>query len=181
MRIPETYIRAVVDATIFATMLGLLGMLLAVLAGCGSTTDRQAKTTERVVYTLPALVFDTPAGPVTTQPAKVQVDRQELSESTEQKKIDMPDPTPLIQAVASTTPWGGILAGVVGAVTTAAAGYKALSGAAQTKRMVKAQSEYADDLERAETDADVAAVKAKHADRQKTLGIHADLQRARHA
>jgi Flp pilus assembly protein TadB len=48
------------------------------------------------------------------------------------------------------------------------------------KKMVKAQDDYAADIENAETDAEVARIKAKHAERQKALGIHEQLTRERH-
>lgn len=48
------------------------------------------------------------------------------------------------------------------------------------RQMVQAQDDYAADIEAAETDAEVAAIKQKHAARQKALGIHDKLTRERH-
>jgi hypothetical protein len=48
------------------------------------------------------------------------------------------------------------------------------------RQMIQAQDAYANDIEDAETAAEVAAIKAKHAARQKALGIHDQLTRERH-
>ncbi len=50
----------------------------------------------------------------------------------------------------------------------------------QQRKVAKAMDDYAADVEEAITDEQVAAVKEKHRRRQIALGIHADVERARH-
>lgn len=109
--------------------MGKLAIFLAVLvlAGCGTTTERNAKVEEVVTYALPAMVFDTPAGQIVSHPVRIKVHTARIESSTEEKKIDMPDPAPLMQAAASGASMGplGIAGSILGLITTTAAGYLA--------------------------------------------------------
>jgi cysteine synthase len=72
------------------------------------------------------------------------------------------------------------VAGLGAAGTTAGVGL-VMRERTTRRKMVKAQDAYAADLEEAETDEDVAAIKSKHAARQDALGIRKQLTQERHA
>ena len=71
------------------------------------------------------------------------------------------------------------IAGLAAAGTTASVGV-VMRERTRRRQLIQAQDAYARDIEQADTDADVADIKRKHAERQKALGIHEQLTRERH-
>jgi hypothetical protein len=95
---------------------------------------------------------------------------------------------PLVKAGADAIVTGGgaavdwIWQAVAGVGATGVAGAAGVVMRERTRRrqLIQAQDAYARDIEQAETDAEVAEIKRKHAERQKALGIHDQLTRERH-
>ena len=168
------------ELVLVAMFVALFGLLL-LMCGCGATRDAQSKTVEKLDTLTGPIVARTPFGDITVEPVRHQMARSERTVETSKTGIDFPEGAQMVAAVAGGTPWGGIISGIVGLGVAAFAGKKAIDAGNRTKRLVKASSEFADDLECAETDLDVAAVKAKHAAKQKALGIYDDLTKVRHA
>jgi cysteine synthase len=71
------------------------------------------------------------------------------------------------------------VAGVGAAGTTAGVGV-VMRERTRRRQLIQAQDAYASDIEQADTAAEVAEIKRKHAERQKALGIHEQLTRERH-
>lgn len=105
--------------------------ILIILAGCGSTTDRQTRTVETTRTTTAPLVIDTPFGQFTAQPTQATVQRTQQEVETTQKTIDMPDVGGAVMMAAQGTPWGGIISGVIGLGTAAFAAKKAIDNGRQ--------------------------------------------------
>lgn len=86
------------------------------------------------------------------------------------------------QAAAAGIDWISTLLGAGGAaaVATGTGVVASRRSSARRRELVKAQDAYASDLEDAETDDDVKDLKAKHAERQKALGIYDQLTKERH-
>lgn len=167
------------------------------LVGCAE--NRQVSTDAKrtlVRDTTEARQVLMPDGKVIQLTTRTKTVERETSASDEQGRVETEPPKVL-------TDFGAVAKDVVKGAATAAMGPAAgaavdwlwqgvagLATAAGTglvirerntrRKMVKAQSEYASDIEEAETDDDVKAVKQKHAARQKALGIHDKLTRERH-
>lgn len=177
----------------------LLAVLL-VLAGCAE--NRQVSTDAKRT-----LVRDTtevrqvlmPDGKVIQLTTRTKTVERETSASDEQGRVETEPPKMLTDfgavakdvvkgaATATMGPAAGAavdwlwqtVAGVGLAGSTAGVG-AVLRERTRRRQFVQAQDAYAADLEQAESDADVAEIKRKHAERQKALGIHAQLTRERH-
>ena len=91
-----------------------LAALVLILAGCGSTTDRQTQIVETQRTTTGPLVVDSPFGQFVAQPTSVTVQRTQREVETTTKTIDMPDVGGAVMMAAGGTPWGGIIASVAG-------------------------------------------------------------------
>lgn len=168
--------------------------------GCGSTTreDRSeqqdrvlVRTTEEVRQELvdgQMVELRTKTRVVEDEQTDREANRNEVVEVTAPKILDAVRPLAHMAATAVAGPGGGAavdwlwqtVAGVGAAGTTAGVGV-VLRERSRRRLMVKSQDAYANDLESAETEEDVAAVKRKHSERQKALGIHDALARERHS
>jgi hypothetical protein len=132
---------------------GWLGTVLAILClivwalfltGCGTSRDSQTKTVERLQTSTGPIIIDTPIGQFSAQPVRHEMIRSETEVSTEQTRIDAPEVGAIMSAAAGGTPFGAI-AGIVGALGAAGAGFKAL----QIKRQ---RDELVDGIERGSKD-----------------------------
>lgn len=101
------------------------------LAGCGSTTDRQTRTIETTRTTTQPIVVDTPFGQFVAQPTQATVQRTQQEVETTTKTIDMPDVGGAVMMAAQGTGWGGIISGVIGLGAAAFAGKKAIQNGRQ--------------------------------------------------
>jgi len=126
-----------------------IACLCLILAGCGSTTDRQTQIVETQRTTTAPLVIDTPFGQFTAQPAQVTIQRTQKEVETTTRTVDLPDVGSVIQPLLASTPWGGIISGVIGLGTAAFAGKKAVQNARQ-------RDELADGIESAKDHMDDA-------------------------
>jgi hypothetical protein len=136
---------------------GWLGTVLAILClivwalfltGCGTSRDSQTKTVERLTTSTGPVLIDTPIGQFAVAPIRHEMVRSETEVSTEQTRIDAPEVGAIMTAAAGGTPFGAI-AGVVGMLGAAGAGFKAL----QIKRQ---RDEIVDGIERGSKDMDDA-------------------------
>ena len=177
----------------------LLAIVL-VLTACAenrqATTDAKRTLVRETTETRQELL---PDGKVVQLTTKTKTVERETSATDEQGRVEVEPPKVLsdfgavaqagVKAAASAVmgPAGGAavdwlwqtVAGVGAAGTTAGVGL-VLRERKTRRQMVQAQDDYAADIEDAETDAEVAAIKQKHAARQKALGIHDQLTRERH-
>jgi len=128
-----------------SALAGILCLLLA-LSSCSSNRTQQTKTVEREELVAGPLVIDTPMGQVTVQPTRVMRQRTQDEVTREERRTDLPPVGAIITAAASGTPWGGILAGIVGLATTAFAGKKALDAGRQRNELIAGIERAKDDL-----------------------------------
>lgn len=113
-----------------------IGIVAALCAGCGSTTDRQTKTVERETLVTGPVVLDTPIGQMVLHPFPLQRAREQLEVEQTKQVIDLPDAGPLLQAAAGATPWGGILAGILGLGASGMIGKAALGMKRQRDELI---------------------------------------------
>ena len=147
--------------------------ILVILAGCGSTTDRQAYRTQVETLVIPSIAVDSPAGVFATQPVTIRRKVEEVSEETEKKTVDLPDAGAIIQAAAGGTPWGALISGVVGLGTAAFAAKKAVDNSRQ-------RDELADGIESAKDHMDEETwkkVRKTLSDNQSDDTVHAVTKR----
>jgi len=116
------------------------------VAGCGSTTDRQTKTVEQEQFKTSPIVIDTPAGQITVHPLVFQHVREQVEVETTKKVIDAPEILPVIQAATGGTPWGSIIGGVVLAATAAFTSKKALDAGRHRNEIISGIERAKDDL-----------------------------------
>lgn len=128
-----------------AETLTLTFWLVIGLCGCGTTTDRQTQTVERETLTTPPVVIDTPIGQFTVQPAVIVRTHTTDEVERSRKQIDMPEVPAVMQAVASSTPWGGIIGTVLGLGVASATAVKAIG-------YKRHRDELIDGIERAKDD-----------------------------
>lgn len=181
-------------------MIRLLAILTAcVLAGCASNT--RADSTEQadrvLVRETTEVRQEVHDGQLVELRTKTRVVEQEQTdrEASRDERVEVEEPKilstikPLATAAATAVmgPAGGAavdwiwqtIAGV-GAMGAAGATGMVMRERTRRRQLIQAQDAYASDVEEAETDEEVAAIKAKHAARQKALGIHDQLTRERH-
>lgn len=118
-------------------LIALTGAVLVAtcLCGCGSTTDRQTKIVEKEEWVAGPMVVDTWVGQATVQPTRVVHQRTQDEVEKTDKTINMPDPSAIITAASSGTPWGGIIATAVG-LLGAFAGKKAIDATRQRNELI---------------------------------------------
>lgn len=131
-----------ISVLIFVVVVFIVVLLL---AGCGTTTDRQTKTVERITTQTAPITLDTPVGQIVVQPTQITVSREQSEVEQERKTIDTPDLKPLLTAAAGGLPFGGIISGIIGLGGAAFAGKMALT-AGKAKRQL---GELIDGIERA--------------------------------
>lgn len=123
---------------VLTVMLILLAAML--LAGCGVVRE-QAKTTQIVetekTVTAP-ITFDTPFGQFVAQPTTITRQRvqDEVEKTTGKTSISLPDPTPLLAAISGGTPWGAIVASVIGAAVAAFTAKRAIDNGRQRDEVI---------------------------------------------
>ena len=171
---------------------------LAILALSGCAENRQASTDAKRTLlrdTTEVRQALTPDGKAVQLTTKTRTTERETSATEEQSRVEIEQPKILQDfgaiakalAMSAAGPAGGaavdwlwqLVSGTCAAGTLAGAGV-VMRQRAIRRRMVKAQDDYASDIEQADTDEEVAAIKTKHAERQKALGIHAQLTKERH-
>jgi len=177
----------------------LLAVVVMVLAGCAQNRDQntdQKRNLRRETTEVRQVVVDSKVVQLTTKTLTIE---RETSAEQQSERIEIEQPKVLTDladgakallkagAAATMGPAGPaavdwIWQTVAGVGAMGAAGGAGVVMRERTKRrqMIKAQSDYASDLEDAETDDDVKEVKKKHAERQKALGIHDQLTQERH-
>lgn len=101
-------------------------MALFFLAGCGTVSDRQTQTVEREKLIAGPMTIDTPVGQFVMQPTTIERQRTQDEVERTEKRIQAPEVGQFMTAAASSTPWGGIIAGVIGLGSAAMAGKKAM-------------------------------------------------------
>ena len=101
-------------ATLTATLVILLIVIAYCLVGCGTSSDRQTKTVERVTTQTAPITLDTPIGQIVIQPTQVTVNREQSEVEQERKSFDLPQVGAIMQAAASGTPFGAIIGSVLG-------------------------------------------------------------------
>jgi hypothetical protein len=93
--------------------------------GCGSSTERQTRTVERIETMTGPLVADTPVGQITIQPVRHVMQRTQHEQEQSQTTLQLPDVGAIMTAGIGASPLGP-LAGLLGLVTATAAGWKAM-------------------------------------------------------
>lgn len=171
-------------------------MALTLLSGCARTesrdTDQKRNLRRETVEVRQEIA---PSGQVVQLTTKTITTETEQTAGQESARIEVEAPKvldtlkPLAQAAATAVmgPAGGAavnylwetVAGLGAAGTTAGVGM-VIRERTRRRKFLKAQDDYARDLEDAETDEEVERVKAKHRERQQALGIHEQLTRERH-
>lgn len=121
--------------------------VILMIAGCGSTTDRQAHQTQVETLVIPALTVSSPAGDFTSAPITIHRKVETVSEETEKKTIDLPDAGSVIGPLVAGSPWGGIISGVIGLGTAAFAAKKALDNGRQRDNLIDATEAAKDEMD----------------------------------
>jgi hypothetical protein len=178
--------------------------ILFIMTGCGTETRQETRTERRTVTVSKTITQQiTPNGDIVQLESVTRTTTDETGQQIGESQTEIKPPQivgSLSKAVgtgvalltgsgaAGQAAEAGIdwLTGLIGAGATGAVG--AGTGAvamrrlerSRTRQLVQAQDDYASDIEDAETDAEVAEIKRKHAERQKALGIHEQLTRERH-
>jgi hypothetical protein len=170
------------------------------IGGCATqerqdATKQEARTLERSTETVKQAYVD---GQLIELREKTVVTERELTDgaTSGERRVELEPPKALndvLKPVAKTlagaaagpageaaVDWIWQLLGGVGAMGAAGGVGAVIRERKRTRTLVRAQDEYARDIEDAETDEDVEAVKQKHQERQKALGIHTTLTRERH-
>lgn len=106
------------------------------LCACGSDTQRQVKTVEKLTTITGPIVIDTPIGQIAMQPVKHEMVRSQDEVSTEQYRVSAPEVSAVIGAATGGAGGLGIAGGILGLVTTAAAGWKAMQFRRQRDEMI---------------------------------------------
>lgn len=106
------------------------------LAGCGSQTERQTKTEERLVSTTGPIVVDTPIGQFTAQPIRHEMTRSEREVSSERTRYEGPDIGAAVAPLLGASPLGPVI-GILGLITAAATGWKAVQATRQRDQVIK--------------------------------------------
>jgi hypothetical protein len=190
-------------AWLCAVLLGLSfwALVLVLLSGCASNSTARADSTEQqdrvLVRETTEVRQEVHDGQLVELRTKIRVVEQEQTdrEASRDERVEVEEPKilsalkPLASAAATAVmgPAGGAavdwiwqtVAGV-GAMGTAGGVGVVMRERTRRRQLIQAQDAYTRDIEEAETDAEVDAVKAKHAARQKALGIHDQLTRERH-
>jgi hypothetical protein len=129
------------------------------LAGCGTTTDRQTRTVEQEKVVAGPMQVETPFGAFVVQPTQIIRERTQVEVEKERKTIDMPNMAPLLAAAAGGTPWVALISGVLGLGVAAFAGKKAVDKgrtarevALQREEVTRQRNELIDGIERAKED-----------------------------
>lgn len=177
----------------------ILVAVLVLLAGCSSSTraDLNEKNNRALVRETTEVRQEVHDGQMVELRVKTRVVEREQTdkEASRDERVEVESPKvlnalkPLVTGAATAVmgPAGGAavdwiwqaIAGVGAMGTTAGVGV-VMRERTRRRQFVQAQDDYANDIEKAETNADVDAVKRKHAERQKALGIHDQLTRERH-
>ena len=104
----------------------ILATACALVQGCGSSTERQTRTVERVETMTGPLVADTPVGQITIQPVRHVMQRTQHEQEQSHTTLQIPDVGGAIMSASVGASPLGPLAGILGLATAAAAGWKAM-------------------------------------------------------
>lgn len=126
-------------------VLPVLIILCLAFFGCSSNSDRQTKTVERITTHTAAITVDLPVGQAVVQPTQVTVNREVYEVEQARTTIDAPSIGPILQAAASSTPFGSLIAGVLGFGGVAGAIHQMIS----RKRVERQRDEIIDGVEEA--------------------------------
>ncbi len=173
--------------------------ILVVMSSCAQNTradqtEQQDRVLVREVTEVRQEVID---GQVVELRTKTRTVEQEQTdkEASRDERVEVEAPKvldalkPLAKAAAETligpagpaaVDWIWQTVAGVGAMGAAGGVGVVMRERARRRQLIQAQDAYASDIEQAETDAEVAEIKRKHAERQKALGIHEQLTRERH-
>ncbi len=139
-----------------ATLLWLaLAFALLMAAGCGTTREetQQRKTVERVETLTGPLVADIPlVGQVVVQPVRHVMQRTQdtVTNTTEERRITMPEASAFMAAAPALAGPLGIAGTLLGAITTAAAGWAAMRRGKTAREEAEARAKAEADAERLE-------------------------------
>ena len=113
-------------------------LVLAALAmhGCGSSTERQTKTEERLVSTTGPIVVDTPIGQFVAQPIRHEMVRSEREAMSQTTRYEGPDVGAMMAPLVGASPIGPAV-GILGALTAALTGWKAMSAMKQRDQVIR--------------------------------------------
>ena len=106
------------------------------LCACGSDTQRQTRTAEKLTTVTGPIIVDTPIGQIAVQPVKHEMVRSQDEISTEQYRVSVPEVGQVIGAAAGGMSGLGVAGGLLGIITTAAAGWKAMQFRRQRDEMI---------------------------------------------
>jgi len=120
-------------ALLFAIVMGVLVALI--LSSCGSS-ERAEHTREAKAWSFDGAVVDSPFGQFVVHESRGKVLREQTTDETTKKILDLGPAAPIIAAAASGSPWGGIITGIVGLITAAGAGYKAVVAHRQRNELI---------------------------------------------
>lgn len=107
-------------------IVALAAMLALLFAGCGSERDTRKREVEKVETITGPLIVDTPLGQFVAQPVKHTMIRTEDTVEREEKRISMPEVGTIMAATPALAGPLGIAGTLLGAITTAAAGWAAM-------------------------------------------------------
>jgi hypothetical protein len=138
------------DVLVIGFITALLIVAVLFLTSCGTTREEteQKKTVERIETLTGPLVVDIPlVGQVVAQPVRhiMQRTQDTVTNTTEEKRVNLPEAGAIMQAATSATPWGGI----IGMATTAAAGYLALRRGKEAETAKRHRDQLIDSVEKA--------------------------------
>jgi hypothetical protein len=103
----------------------ILAAACLVAQGCGSSTERQTRTVERVETLTGPLVADTPVGQITIQPVRHIMQRTQHEQEQSQTTLQLPEVGAIMSAGIGASSLGP-LAGILGLATATASGWLAM-------------------------------------------------------
>ena len=118
---------------LFAVVMGVLLTLF--LSSCGSS-ERAEHVEEVKAWSFDGAVVDSPFGQFVVHKSQGKVLREQTTDETTKKILDLGPVAPIIAVAASGSPWGGIITGIIGLVTAAGAGYKAVVANRQRNELI---------------------------------------------
>jgi len=109
--------------------------LCVILSGCGTSSDRQTRTVERLETQTGPLIVDTPMGQFTAHPVRHVSLRSTDEVERSKTQIDAPEVGQIATAIVGGSPLGPAL-GILGVVAAAATGWKALQITRQRNELI---------------------------------------------
>ena len=125
--------------------------LCTILTGCGTSSDRQTRTVERLETQTGPLIVDTPMGQFTAQPVRHVSLRSTDEVERSKTQIDAPEVGQITTAAISGSPLGPAL-GILGLAAAAATGWKALQNGKRATRAEGHRDQLIDGIEKSSED-----------------------------